>query len=113
MRSIKLSEYRIKIKFDKDNFAAEQNNYLSKLVDVQIVNDLDAEAKNPTKNFKFKKCLFGATSLVQNSDQERQWYKGHGIIFDSPEEWSFDNSTDRNAIDFGVDNNSSSVSENH
>ena len=43
--SIKLSEYRIGIKFDKDPFAVEQNNLLTKILNVYIVYDLDAWPK--------------------------------------------------------------------
>ena len=43
LNSIKLSEeYRIGIKFDKDPLALEENNYLTKIVNVYIVYDLDA-----------------------------------------------------------------------
>ena len=42
LHSIKLSEYRIGTKFDKDPLAVEQNNYLIKIVNVYIVYDLDA-----------------------------------------------------------------------
>ena len=41
LNSIKLSEYRTGIKFDKDPLAVEQNNYLTKIVNVYIVCDLD------------------------------------------------------------------------
>ena len=41
------------IKFDKDPFAVEQNNYLSKIVYVRIVYDIDAWPRNPTNNIKF------------------------------------------------------------
>ena len=57
------------VKFDKDPLAVEQNNYVSKIVNVYIVFDLDAWPRNPTNNFKFKKCLFGATAVVKNSDK--------------------------------------------
>ena len=40
LNSIKLSEYRIGIKFDKYPLAIEQNNYLTKIVNVYIVYDL-------------------------------------------------------------------------
>ena len=42
LHSIKPSEYRKGIKFNKDLLAEEQNNYLSKTVNVYIVYDLDA-----------------------------------------------------------------------
>ena len=62
---MKLSEYRIGIKFDKDPLAIEQNNYLTKIVSVYIVYDLDAWPRNPTNNFNLKNCLFGATNIVK------------------------------------------------
>ena len=57
------------VKFDKDPLAVEQNNYVSKIANVYIVFDLDAWPKNPTNDFKFKKCLFGETTVVKNSDK--------------------------------------------
>ena len=42
LHKIKLSEYRIGIEFDKDPLTVEQNNYLTKIVNVYIVFDLDA-----------------------------------------------------------------------
>ena len=70
LHSIKLSEYRIGIKFDEDPLAVEQNNYLTKIVNVYIVYDLDAWPRNPTNNLKFKNCLFGATNIIKNSDKK-------------------------------------------
>ena len=67
MNSIKLSEYRTGIKFDKDPLAVEQSNYLIKILKVYIVYNLDPWPRNPTNNFKFKNCLFGATNIVKNS----------------------------------------------
>ena len=51
LHSIKVSGYRIKIKFDKDPLAVEQYNYLSKIVNVSIVYDLHTWSRNPTNNF--------------------------------------------------------------
>ena len=34
LHTIKLSGYRMRIKFDKDPLAVEQNNYLTKIVNV-------------------------------------------------------------------------------
>ena len=79
MHCIKLSGYRIGIKFDKVPLAVEKNNYLLRIVNVYIVYDLDAWTINPTNNFKFKDCLFGATSIVKNSDKEKYVYSGYGI----------------------------------
>ena len=116
MHSIKLSEFRMGIKFDKDPLVVEQNKmqHESKIINVYIVYDLDAWPGNPTNNFKFKNCLLGATSVVKNSDKEKYVYSDYGIKSDSAGSWSFDNDIARNAIIFCVDNNSSSShADNH
>ena len=51
------------ITFDKDPLAVEQNNYETKIVNVYIIYGLDTLSRNPTNCFKFKNCLFGATSV--------------------------------------------------
>ena len=96
----------MRIKFDKNPLAVEQNKYLTKIVNVYIVYDLDAWPGNSTNNFKFKNCLFRATNIVKNSDKEKYVYSGYGITFDSTGSWSFDNEFSRNVIIFGVDNSS-------
>ena len=58
------------IKFNKDPLAVEQNNYLTKILIFNIVYDLAAWSKNPSNNFKFKNCLFGATNIVKYCDKE-------------------------------------------
>ena len=83
----------MRIKFDKDPLAVEQNNYLTKNVNVYLVYELNAWRRNPTNNLKFKNCLFGATNIVKNSDKEKYVYSGYRIIFDSGGFWSFDNDT--------------------
>ena len=97
MNSIKCSGYRIGIKFNKDFLVVGENSYLTKIVNVHIVCDLDAWSRNSTNNFKFKNCLFGATSIVKNSDKEKYVSKEYKF-------WSFHNGTARNLIIFGVDN---------
>ena len=62
------------IKFEKDPLAVEQKNYASKIVNVYIVYDLYAWSRNTSNNFKFKNCLFEATSVVKNSDKEKCVY---------------------------------------
>ena len=111
LHSIKRPEYRIGIKFDKDSLAVEQKNYLTKIVNVYIIYDLQSWPRNPADNFKFKNCLFGATNVVKNSDKENYIYNGYGITFDSADSWSFDNDFARNCVIFVV-NNSSSHSNN-
>ena len=113
MHSVKLFEYRIGIKFDKYPLALEQNNYLTKIVNVYIVYDLDTWTKNPTNNSKFKNCLFGASNIVKNNDKEKYVYSGYGITFVSAGSWSFDNEFVRNVVIFAVDNSSSSYFDNH
>ena len=112
LKNIKLSEYRIEIKFDQDPLALEQNNYLTKIVNVYIIYDLDASKRNPRNNFKFNSFSFGATNTVENSDSEKYVYSGYGITFDSGGSWSFDNEFARNVVIYGVDNSSSSDSDN-
>ena len=48
MDSTKLSKYRMGIKFDEDPLVVEQNNYLSKIINVCIVYDLDVWPRNFT-----------------------------------------------------------------
>ena len=59
------------IKFNKDPLAVEQNNYLTKIVNFYIGYYLDACPIKPTNSFKFRTCLFGATSVVKNSYKEK------------------------------------------
>ena len=54
----------MRIKFDKDPLDLGQNNYLTKIVNVYIVYDLNDWPKDSTNNFKFKNCLLGATNIV-------------------------------------------------
>ena len=110
--SIELSEYRMGIKFDKDPWAVEQKNYVSQIVNTYIVYDLDAWPRNLTNNFKIKNCLFGSTSVVKNSENEKYVYSGYWITFDSAGSWSFDSAIARNVIIFGVDNSPSSHADN-
>ena len=83
MHSVKLFEYRIGIKFAKYLLAVEQDNYLTKIINVYIIYNLGAWPRNFTNNFKFKNCLFGATNIVKISDKEKYVYSGYKITFDS------------------------------
>ena len=112
MHSMKFSEYRMGIKFDKAPLAVEQNNYSSKIANVYIVYDLNVWARNSTDNFKFKNCLHEATSVAKNSDKEKYLYSGCGITFDSAGSWSFANEIARNVTIFGFDNSYSSPAGN-
>ena len=57
--------------------------------------------RNPTNNFKLKKCLFG-------TDKRKFTHNCGGIAFDGEGSWSFDNGYARYVVIFGVDNSSSS-----
>ena len=60
---LNLSDY---ILLSNDLLDVEQNNYLTEIVNVYIVYELDPWPRNPTKNFKIKNCLFGTTNIVKN-----------------------------------------------
>ena len=64
MHSIKLSGYKMGIKFDRDLLAVEQNNYLSKIVNLYIVYDVDAWSILLAIANKLN-CLFGGTTVVK------------------------------------------------
>ena len=102
----------MRIKFDKDALAVEQNNYLTKIVNAYIVYDLEAWPKIPLRNFTLKNCLFGAANIVKNGNKEKYVYSGYGMAFDGKGEWSFGNDYARNVIIFGVDNSLSSHADN-
>ena len=38
---------------------------MTKIINAYIVYELYDQSKNPTNNFKFKNCLFGATNIVK------------------------------------------------
>ena len=50
--------------------------------------------------------------MVKNSDKEKYLYSGYKITFDGKGEWSFGNNYARSAINFVVDNSSSSHADN-
>ena len=63
--SIKLSAYKIVIKFDKDPLAIEQDIYTTKIVSIYIAYDLDTWARNPNNNIKLKFLLLGTSNTVK------------------------------------------------
>ena len=95
LHSIKLSEHKIGITFNKDLWAENKT--------INVVYDLAAWPRNPINNFKFMNCLFGATNMIKNSDKKKYVYSGYGITFNSTNWWSFGN-----VLIFGVDDSSSS-----
>ena len=99
------------MKFNKDLLALEQNNYASKILNVQIEYVLNAQPRNSTDSSKFKNCFF-ATSVAENSDKEKHAYTGYGITIDSAGSGNVNNDTVINVIIFGIDNSSSSHADN-
>ena len=62
----------MRIEFNKNPLAAEQNNFLTK-----------------TQKFYIKK-LFGGTNVVKNNDKGKYVYSGHGIVFNGKGESAFE-----------------------
>ena len=61
MHNIKRSGHKVRIKFDKDALAVQQNNYATNIVNAYILYDLDTSPSNCLRNFTLKHCLLGAT----------------------------------------------------
>ena len=85
------------------------NNFI---LNLYIVYELNAWPRNPTNNFPLKICLFGTVKLVRNADKSKFTYNGQGIVFDGEGSWSFGNVFARIVVIFGVDNSSSSHTDN-
>ena len=62
--------------------------------------------------FKFKNCFFRVTSILKNSHKEKYVYSRKGVTFHRAGWWYFNSDTARYVIVFGVDNSSSSHSDN-
>ena len=56
--------------------------------------------------------MFGKVKLVRNSIKSKFTYNGREIAFDGESEWSFGIDYARNVVIFGVDNSSSSPTDN-
>ena len=56
--------------------------------------------------------MFGATNIINNNDKEMYVYSAYGIAFDGIGSWSFNDDFARNFLIFGVDNSSSSHTDN-
>ena len=59
------------IEFERDPLTLEQSNYLTKVVNVYIVYDLEAWPKVLLDNFKLKNYLFGRTRVAKSSIKEK------------------------------------------
>ena len=56
--------------------------------------------------------MFYATSIVKNSGKGKWMYSGYQTAFDGESEWYFSNNFAWNIVVFGVDNSSSSHTDN-
>ena len=68
--------------------------------------------RNPTNNFLLKNWLFGTVKLVRNTDKSNFTDNIWGIACDGEDMWSFGNNFARNVVIFGLDNTSSSHTDN-
>ena len=66
--NVKYFGIKIRIQFNNTPLVIEQINYPSKIVNVNIVYDLDNCPKILLRNLALKNCLFVATNIVKNSD---------------------------------------------
>ena len=112
LHSTKFFGYKLEIKFDKDPLDVEQNNYLTKIVNAYTVYEINSWPRNPTNNFKLRNCLLDATNIARNGDKGKWVNSGSGITFDGADSWNFSNDFARNVMIFGVDNGSSSHTDN-
>ena len=69
-------------------------------------------AENFAEKFYIKNFFFGVTNAAKNSDKIKWVYDGYSIAFDGKGEWNFGNASARNVVIFGVDNSSSSHTDN-
>ena len=77
-----------------------------KIVSIYIVYELDKIYVNTTPTLV--NCLFGAVSITNNADIDKNKYSGYGIGFDRSSVYLLpDGSFGRNVVIFGVDMSSS------
>ena len=103
----------MRIKFDKDPLAVEENNCASKFAqNAYIMCHLDAWSKFLLNHFKSRNCLFGATNVVNYSDKEKWVYSDYAIAFAGANSWRCGNDYAKNIAIYGFDNSSSSHADN-
>ena len=110
-----LKNARVILKFN--NSVSVQKIKNSPLCSISILNlyigyELNNQPRNPSNNLTLKNCLFGTVKLVRNADKSKFTYNDRGIAFDGEVMWSFANDFGRNVVIFGVDNTSSSHTDN-
>ena len=85
MPSVRSFGYKIEIKFINIPLVIDKNNYAVKILNANI---------------------------VKNSDKSKYIYGGYEILFDGAGTWSFVNDFAKNVVIFGIDNSSSSHTDN-
>ena len=81
-------------------------------LDLYIVYELNNWLINSSNNFPLKNCLFGTVKLVRNAIKSKFIHNGREILFAGEDIQSFDKDSARNVVTFGVDNSSSSHTDN-
>ena len=99
---------RMNVEFNGNYFV--QNKVLhpnnNKVVNIYIVYELDKiNFTCNTLDYAIQDALFGAMKITKNAtESDKNKYKGHGICFDSGDDFSIENITDgKNVLIFGVD----------
>ena len=86
--------------------------YSNVILYLYIVYELNTWPSNRVNNFTLKNCLFGTVILERNAMKNKFTHNGWGIAFDVEGSWGFGNEFVRNVVIFGVDNSSSSHTDN-
>ena len=74
--------------------------------------ELNNWPRSTTNNFTLKNCSFDAVRLMGNADKNKFTCNGQEIEFDRKDIWNYENDFARNVLIFGVDNTSSSHTDN-
>ena len=83
--------YKVVIKTLNNSLVVENNNYLSKIVNVYIVYDLDYSSRNTFNTSTLKNCLFGTTDIIKNTGKCNYMYSDYAISSDRAGTSSFGN----------------------
>ena len=102
--------YKIKLKFEGSCLKQEDKAAFTskKVLNVFIVDELDAWPRDLNTDFTLGGCLFGGVKLTENADPDKYSYSGYGIGFNTRGQYSLpDSSIGKNVVIFGVDMSSS------
>ena len=105
---IKRFRHKTRIQFNNTSLGLDKKNYATKIAHAYIDYVVDYWPRNLLTNFTLKTCLFGATNIIENSDESKYNYSGHGIEFDGAGSQSFGNDFTKNVVIFSDNNRSSS-----